>query len=133
MNFTLALLLLLFCTSTVFGQNDELAISFKKGENFYKKNCAVCHSKKGTGKGKRYPPLAGSDYLMNNRTESIKAVKYGLEGKITVNGVVYDKVMKAIDLNEEGIADVMNYVMNAWGNRSDKMVTEDEVSALLKD
>ncbi|HBT08588.1 MAG TPA: cytochrome C, partial [Leeuwenhoekiella sp.] len=27
-------------------------------------------------------------------------------------------------------ADVMNYILNSWGNTSDKLVTEEEVAAV---
>ena len=133
MNHVLVLFLFLFTTGILFSQEHELATSVEKGEQVYRKNCVVCHSKKGTGKGKRIPPLAQSDYLMNNIVASIKAIKYGMEAKITVNGVVYDKVMKAVDLNDREIADVMNYIMNTWGNRSDTMITEETVLAIQKD
>ena len=129
----LLLFFLLSSTSILFAQKDVLAASIEKGELIYKKNCVICHSKKGTGKGKRIPPLAQSDYLIDHREESIRAVKYGLEGEITVNGVVYDKVMKAVNLSDQEIADVMNYIMNTWGNQSDDIVTPDEVSAFQKD
>ncbi len=36
--------------------------------------------------------------------------------------------MVPMGLSNEEIADVMNYVMNSWGNTQDKMVTETEVA-----
>ena len=132
MNRALVFFLFLFATGILFGQGNALATSVEKGAQIYRKNCAVCHSKKGTGRGHRIPPLAQSDYLMKNSVASIKAIKYGMEEKITVNGVVYDKVMTAVDLNDREVADVMNYIMNAWGNRSDILITEDTVSAIQK-
>ncbi|QCW99624.1 cytochrome c [Aggregatimonas sangjinii] len=133
MNHVLLFLLCLLSTTQLFAQENEIPTSIERGAIVYKRNCAVCHSKKGTGKGKRIPPLAGSDYLMNNRIESIRAVKYGLEGKITVNGIVYDKEMKAVNLSEQEVADVMNYIRNTWGNQSDETVTATEVAAIQKD
>ena len=131
MKIALALFFLVFSSGFIAAQENTRAISLEKGEKLYKKKCAICHSKKGTGKGKRIPPLAQSDYLMSNRVESLRAVKYGLEGEIIVNGVVYDNAMNPIELSDQEIADVMNYVLNSWGNRSDDMVTADEVSSIF--
>jgi len=133
MRYPLLLLLYFSSTSILFAQGEKFAASIQKGAVIYKKNCVVCHSKKGTGKGKRIPPLAQSDFLIDNRIASIKAIKFGLEGKIMVNGIDYDKSMKAVDLSNKEIADVLNYVLNTWGNQSDKMVTEKEVKAIHND
>ena len=40
--------------------------------------------------------------------------------------------MTPLGLSDDEVADVMNYVMNSWGNTQDTMVTEDEVSAIKK-
>ena len=75
-----------------------------------------------------FPPLAKSDYLANNREASIRGVKYGQRGEITVNGVVYDNTMMPLGLEDQEIADVMNFVMNSWGNSQEKPVTTEEVA-----
>jgi len=81
----------------------------------------------GKGVEGAYPPLANADYLLNKRIESIKAVKYGLSGPIVVNGVNYNLNMENMGLDSQEIADVMNYILNSWGNKSEKSVTEKEV------
>ena len=93
----------------------------ERGSKLYKSKCATCHKKDGTGRGKNFPPLANSDYLMQFREESIKAVKYGLDKEIIVNGKTYNNRMKPIKLDDTQIADVMNFVMNSWKNSSEKM------------
>ena len=87
-----------------------------------------------TGKGipKVYPPLRRSDWLTKKRTESIQAVKYGLSGEITVNGNTYDNIMTPMGLSDQEVADVLNYVMNTWGNKQEKMVSSEEVSQAKK-
>ena len=65
--------------------------------------------------------------MLNKRIESIKAVKYGLSGPIVVNGVNYNLNMENMGLDNQEIADVMNYILNSWGNKSEKSVTEKEV------
>ncbi len=118
-----------------FGQNKDARLwneSMEPGSKVYSKHCVVCHKKDGTGKGNRIPPLARSDFLMNNLEESIRGIKYGQEGKITVNEIVYDRVMKPQKLNNKEIADVMNYILNSWGNTSDILVTPEKVGAILE-
>ena len=87
----------------------------------------------GTGEGvpASFPPLAKSDYLIKTPEKAIYAVKFGLVGKIKVNGVDYDNMMPAPGLDNDEIADVMNYIQNSWGNSSDKkIVTEKMVEAV---
>ena len=71
-----------------------------------------------------------SDYLMNKRHASIKAIKYGQSGKITVNGKHYNNVMASLGLEDAEIAHVMNYITNSWGNSNNKLITEEEVSKI---
>jgi len=86
----------------------------------------------GEGLAGAFPPLAKSDFLMNNRTKSIHAIKYGLQGEITVNGIKYNSAMASMGLTDDEVADVMNYITNSWGNKNAKMITEKEVSEIKK-
>jgi mono/diheme cytochrome c family protein len=70
--------------------------------------------------------------LVKYREESIRSVKYGQKGKIKVNGIEYNGTMPLPGLKDEEIVDVMNYIMNSWGNKSDKSVTISEVKSLIK-
>lgn len=80
-----------------------------------------------------FPPLAKADYLNKQTTASIKAVKYGLQGKIVVNGETYQGTMPKPGLYDDEIADIMNYILNSWGNESAEIITEEQVSAIIKD
>jgi mono/diheme cytochrome c family protein len=73
--------------------------------------------------------LAKSDYLINNIDLSIKGLKYGLSGPIVVNGEEYNGVMQEQGLDDVEIADVMNYILNNWGNEHKEMVTEKQVAS----
>ncbi len=119
--------------TTFSNPQSALEQSMQRGAEIYNEFCKQCHRPKGKGLGKSFPPLAGSDYLMNNRIESIRAVKYGQKGEIIVNGKVYNKVMAPMGLADDEVADVMNYIMNSWKNKQDKMVTEKEVAAVEKE
>lgn len=117
---------------TTISQNTELQQSIKRGKEIYVDMCLRCHMPNGKGIEKVYPPLAKSDYLLEKREASIRAVKYGLRGKIIVNGKPYRSIMTKPGLDNDEIADVMNYIANSWGNSYKKMVTEKEVEAITK-
>lgn len=127
-----SIILVVFITPFLMVQDDELKISAIRGEDIYKKKCMLCHKKNGEGSIGLFPPLAKSDFLINNRNESIMAIKYGQTGKIKVNGTEYNGIMPASNLNDQEIADVINYIMTNWGNESTKMVTVGEVKQLEK-
>ena len=113
-------------------QDGKLKESIQRGKEVYMDMCLRCHLANGKGVPKVYPPLAKSDYLLEKREESIRAIKYGLRGKIVVNGKPYRSIMTKPGLDDDEVADVMNYITNSWGNTYDKMVTEKEVAAVPK-
>ncbi|HEY4653905.1 MAG TPA: cytochrome c [Cyclobacteriaceae bacterium] len=107
-------------------QEDELSKSIARGKVVYEELCVTCHLADGKGIPSVFPPLAGADYLMKNQKESIRAIKFGQQGEITVNGTTYNNVMAPQGLSDAEIADVMNYILNSWGNKG-QMVTVEEV------
>lgn len=102
------------------------------GKEVYDDFCIQCHGANGKGDGKNFPPLAGSDWLTKKRKESIHAVKFGQSGAIVVNGKKFNNVMPPMGLSNQEVADVMNYIMNSWGNKQSKIVTEKEVEMIPK-
>ena len=101
-----------------------------RGESLYLANCAACHQPDGTGLSGAFPPLADSDYLRGDRERMMTAALFGLSGPITVNGEDYNGVMPSMGhLPDQDLADVLTYVLNAWGNDG-SAVSIDEVSAL---
>ncbi|NIJ51771.1 c-type cytochrome [Dyadobacter arcticus] len=116
----------LFCSAILPHQDDELAKSIQRGKMIYSENCITCHMGTGEGVTATFPPLAKADYLQSHEN-AIKAVKFGLIGKIKVNGVDYDNMMPNPGLANDEIADVLNYIMNSWGNSSDKKIVTPEM------
>jgi mono/diheme cytochrome c family protein len=125
-------LLMVSCLYYFFIQDKELQESIQRGKDIYTDFCITCHLENGEGVQNTFPPLAKSDYLMNDREGSIKGVKYGRMGELVVNGVTYNNTMMPLGLEDEEVADVMNYVLNSWGNSSTKMVTAEEVGSIVK-
>jgi len=113
-------------------QDTELSKSITRGKEVYNDFCAICHKPNGEGSEKIFPPLAKSDFLYKNREESIRSVKFGQKGKIKVNGVEYNGTMPLPGLTDEEIVDVMNFIFFSWGNKSEKIVTLDEVKSVMK-
>lgn len=108
---------------------DDLAASMARGEETYNDYCIVCHMDKGQGLPGAFPPLAGSDYLLDKTDAAIRAVKYGQQGEIMVNGTVYNGIMTPLYLDDEEVVDVMNFVLNSWDNKA-PMVTLDRVQSV---
>lgn len=123
---TLAYTLLL----TALFQGKPLQQSIQDGALIYQDFCLQCHQSKGEGVSGSFPPLAESDYLKNNLTQSIQGVKYGMRGPIVVNGIPYNNLMAAQGLDDEEVADVMNYILNNWGNSAPIPITEAQVRAI---
>lgn len=97
----------------------------KAGAIVYKTNCAACHQENGKGIPQAFPPLAKADYLMADKRRSIRVVKHGLEGPITVNGETYNSTMPALGLSDDDIASVLTYVRNSFGNKGDAVTVEE--------
>ncbi len=109
-------------------QKKPLEQSIADGKEIYNDFCVQCHLDNGEGVSGVFPPLAKSDYLLNNIEMSIRALKYGLSGTIVVNGEEYDGVMQNQGLDNLEIADVMNFILNNWGNESKEIITENQVA-----
>ena len=126
--------------ATLPAQAQTVADSADAGSRIYAANCAACHQAGGTGMADAFPPLAGHvpDLLKpaDGRTYVGKVLLFGLEGDISVNGSHYAGAMPAWQaLSDTDIADVLNYVSNAWGNGKSlpagfKPFTADEIQAL---
>lgn len=111
---------------------DQKSESYLRGKDVYNDFCVTCHLSNGKGVPGNFPPLDGSNWLTRKRTESIHAIKYGLSGPIEVNGENYNSVMVPMGLNDQEVADVMNYIGNTWSNAIKKPVTVEEVAAVKK-
>jgi len=128
---TLILLGAVFCSAILPNQDDTLEKSMARGKGIYTENCITCHMGAGEGVPETFPPLAKADYLTKMPEKAIHAIKFGLQGKIIVNGAEFDNQMPSPGLDNEEIADVMNYILNSWGNSSEKkIVTEKMVEAV---
>jgi len=93
----------------------------KGGEQIYAKLCSSCHAPDGRSKATLAPPLAGHAVRMleaGGRAHLIRIVLNGMAGPIEVSGRKYDAIMTPLRyLKDEQVADVLNFVLDSWGNR----------------
>lgn len=113
-------------------QKKPIEQSIADGEEIYQDFCLQCHLSNGEGVSGIYPPLANSDYLFDDIDRSIRNIKYGLSGPIIVNDEEYNTVMLNNGLDDEEISDVMNYILNSWGNKTNEMITKERVAKISK-
>lgn len=124
--------LFLFVQFISLQQKKPIEQSIADGEEIYQDFCLQCHLSNGEGVSDIYPPLANSDYLFDNIDRSISNVKYGLSGPIIVNDEEYNAVMLNNGLDDEEISDVMNYILNSWGNKTNEIITKERVAKISK-
>ncbi len=109
----------------------DLKSSITRGREVYVTYCLSCHMDQGEGIEGVYPPLAKSDYLMADKNRAILQVLYGVTGEMTVNGKVYNGQMTGVDIKDEEVSDVVNYIRNSFGNKGGA-VTPAQVATLRK-
>jgi nitrite reductase (NO-forming) len=101
-----------------FGQTDDpAAAKYPNGAKIYSTKCVVCHQATGLGLPGAFPPLKGSDYLLADKKRAVAQVLNGSNHEITVNGAKYNVPMPPQVDNYQDAVDVINYVLNAWGNK----------------
>jgi nitrite reductase (NO-forming) len=109
----------------------DLKTSMSRGREIYITYCLSCHLDQGEGIEGIYPPLAKSDYLMADKSRAIRQILYGVSGEMVVNGKTYNAEMTAVDLNDQEVSDVMNYIRNSFGNKGGA-ITPEQILALRK-
>lgn len=94
-----------------------------EGQALYKLHCANCHQENGQGLAGLYPPIAGSDFLKDNKNLILCSMRYGLKDTIVVNGKTYRQPMPAnLQLQALDVAEIATYIYNEWGN--EKVITD---------
>jgi nitrite reductase (NO-forming) len=95
------------------------------GRGTYASVCQACHMADGSGIEGAFPPVADSDYIIDNPDLAISAIVHGLSGEITVNGEVYDGVMPRQNLSDEEVANVVTFLLNSFDNGGGEVTPDD--------
>ncbi|AWW29815.1 cytochrome c [Echinicola strongylocentroti] len=103
-----------------------------EGQLLYANYCANCHQKDGAGLGKLIPPLQNADFMLADTGRTIRLIKHGIKGEITVNGVNYNQPMPGNpQLTNLEIAEIATYIYTVFGGH-EKRVEASEVKKNLE-
>jgi len=92
-------------------QADAEAVDFawqELGAETYARACAACHQGEGQGIPGVYPALAGNGYVQGDAVDVVQTVANGRAGMPAFGD----------DLGNEGLAAVLSYIRNSWGNQA---------------
>jgi mono/diheme cytochrome c family protein len=95
-----------------------------KGDMVYAGVCQACHQADGKGVGGKYPPLAGSEWLLQDSFTPARIVLFGLEGEIRVKGNGFNNKMPQFQdkLSNEEIAAAISFARSSFGNKSSAVI-----------
>ena len=107
--------------------------SIERGDKIYTQYCLSWHQVDGSGVPQLNPPLKNSAYVLGEESKLISIVTHGFNEGVEINGDTYTNPMPPIgaDLKDEGIADVLTYVRNNFGNMA-SAISAEQVKALRK-
>jgi mono/diheme cytochrome c family protein len=100
---------------------------YPAGRGVYLNNCASCHQLDGRGTPGAVPALAGNGaVLAKGPDDVIRVVLGGLEAQ----GEYAPMPAVGTTMSDQDIADVVNYIRQAWGNEAPPNAGPGEVAAL---
>ena len=91
-----------------------------KGDMVYAGVCQACHQADGKGVEGKYPPLRGSEWLVQDSFTPARIVLFGIEGEIRVMGKGFNNKMPQFHdkLSNEEIAAAISFARSAFGNNA---------------
>ena len=93
-------------------ENDSVATqALETGRALFLNNCAECHQSNGRGLKGIYPSLASSEVVRGSGTDVALQLIIGRGEMPSFAGA----------MSPQDMADVVNYVRNAWGNTGDSI------------
>ena len=110
-----ATLLSTICLSFV--QTSAPNNSLEDGKKVYDTYCISCHMENGMGVEGAFPSLVKTGNL-SDKNRLVKIILLGMRGPLKINGLSFDGEMAGIEMTDKEVADVINYIRNAWGNKA---------------
>lgn len=102
------------------------------GADIYVQQCSICHRNDGGGVARMFPPLAGNPVVVSDDPTSVAHVV--VDGGVlpptnwapsAVAMPGYKKI-----LNDQQMADVVNFIRSSWGNKAAPNVTAGDIQKL---
>ena len=95
----------------------EWAYSVRRGSQAFSSTCAYCHQSSGRGQAGEVPALAGNAQLMADPDRGIRMIRVTQSPAARTHGMEYDDMVAILgELDDNDVADVLNYVLSSWGN-----------------
>ncbi|PCI77155.1 MAG: cytochrome C [SAR86 cluster bacterium] len=85
-----------------------------EGEQLFLNNCAECHQRDGKGIANIYPALADSEVVRGSGVDVALVMLIGRGEMPSFSG----------SITFEDMADIINYVRNAWGNSGEEITAQ---------
>jgi mono/diheme cytochrome c family protein len=106
--------------------------TMKAGAAVYAHACIACHEADGSGAPRIYPPLPGNALLQSaNPSSTLRIILDGAQTVTTPRAPNTGSMPGYTKLSDQEIADVTNYIRNAWGNAA-PLVTPEQVAKARK-
>lgn len=98
-----------------------------KGKKVYDRACLACHQADGSGVPYMHPPITESESVSGNTDSLIVLILEGMEGPVMIKGEKYNSIMPPLKdvLDDQEIADLINYLRNSFGNSGEFVKPED--------
>nr|WP_298994914.1 cytochrome c [uncultured Allomuricauda sp.] len=109
------ILILLYLLVLGCKENYQLTEAYDRGKEVYITNCISCHGPDGAG-NLLYPPI-------NSRIANTMTLERAV--RLISNGSMN---MPSVDLTDQEIADVMNYIQNSWGLEAEVITIDSIIS-----
>lgn len=109
----LGISVLCLCIScTEFSAEEQAALD--RGHEIYLAHCISCHGPNGDGMNGAYPSLIRPEIAAANTDRAMRLIR---------EGSGFEEGMKPIALTEDELVEVVNYIQNSWGNKSEFIAT----------
>lgn len=88
------------------------------GGQLYTANCVACHQATGAGIPGVFPPLDGSEWVIEDPAVTARIILHGIKGPLTVKGVQYNGEMPHFKekFSDAELTAVIDHIRTSFGN-----------------
>ncbi|MEY8770108.1 cytochrome c [Erwinia sp. ACCC 02193] len=106
----------------------------KPGASVYVDSCAACHKTDGSGYKRFFPQLSGNPVVLAEDPTSLIHIVISGATLPGVKGAPSAIAMPAFGwrLNDQQVADVVNFIRTSWGNTAKEQVSASDVAKVRK-